>query len=181
VNQAPGQIVWQRSCCFSSSWNCWFVLSKELITNNCRTLLYPLVGRLPTRTKAVILSKIEYSIIKVSQLVKVANSYVSQWADGNIFLHLYIRCTEFTWEPQKPDRIHVSFYWPTLSAHCKQHRSICNQCQKRTRVTVQHRVPITAITPRSEGLLPLVYRLSQIIVSESESIIQVLFSNVWQH
>jgi len=47
------------------------------------------------------------------------------------------------------DRIRMSFYWPTLSADCKQHCSTCDQCQKRARLTVQDRVPITPI-PRSE-------------------------------
>ena len=47
------------------------------------------------------------------------------------------------------DRIRLSFYWPTLSADCKQHCMTCEPCQKRARVTVQDRVPISPI-PRSE-------------------------------
>jgi len=47
------------------------------------------------------------------------------------------------------DRIRLSFYWPTLSVDCKRHCSTCDQCQKRARITVQDRVPITPI-PRSE-------------------------------
>ena len=49
------------------------------------------------------------------------------------------------------DRIRLSFYWPTLSADCKQHCSSCEQCQKRARITVHDRVPITPI-PRSEEI-----------------------------
>jgi len=46
------------------------------------------------------------------------------------------------------DIIRLSFYWPTLSADCKQRCSSCEKCQKRARITVHDRVPITPI-PRS--------------------------------
>ena len=51
------------------------------------------------------------------------------------------------------DRIRMSFYWPTLSADCKQHCSTCDQCQKRARVTIQDRVPITPILRSEEVCL----------------------------
>jgi len=47
------------------------------------------------------------------------------------------------------DRIRLSFYWPTLLSDCKRHCMTCEQCQKRARITVFDRVPISPI-PRAD-------------------------------
>ena len=49
------------------------------------------------------------------------------------------------------DRIRLSFYWPTLISDCKKHCKTCEDCQKRSRITVRDRVPISPI-PRSEEI-----------------------------
>jgi len=47
------------------------------------------------------------------------------------------------------DRVRLSFSWPTSSADTKKFCSECDICQKRARVTVWDRTPITAV-PRSQ-------------------------------
>jgi len=47
------------------------------------------------------------------------------------------------------DRIRLTFYWPTLSADTKAFCSRCDVCQKKARVTVRDRTPITAV-PRAQ-------------------------------
>ena len=50
------------------------------------------------------------------------------------------------------ERIKLSFTWPTIASDVQKTCESCHQCQKKRRVTVYDRVPITPI-PRGDVLL----------------------------